>query len=87
MMIFKILTKNDDYGFFKILANIWKIIHFSKLKKIYTMEVGVILVPHQCHASVTNAIQCRFSVVNSVTTLDPLAPMVPQPLIVMVPTN
>ncbi len=39
MMIFSILAKNDDFSKF------WpKIVHFVQIEKIYSMEVGVVLV-------------------------------------------
>ena len=79
MMVFQLAAKidvfsnfcqKDDFSkFYKIddFSNFWpkfeKLSILSKLKKIYTMEVGVILVSCQCH---------QFSVANTVATLDPL---------------
>ena len=46
MMIFSILAKNDDFS--KFWPKFEKIIHFGQIEKIYSMEVGVVLVSCQC---------------------------------------
>ena len=46
MMIFSILAKNDDFS--KFWPKFEKIVHFVQIEKIYSMEVGVVLVSCQC---------------------------------------